>query len=253
MSDLTATAQAVTTQSSAVLLLSHGSRDPRAEYIVGELVLAVAAGTGITVRAAHLEFTSPTPVVALRQLAAEGFRSVRVVPLLFTPGYHSSHDVPFAVEASFVTRGMDVSVAPPLLASRRRARGLLLKALTDRLAQAGADPYVDALVLASAGSSSETARLHIESLARDLEHAHGIPVMAAFASVATPSLTQALEALSDRGIQRPAVASLFVAPGRLTDSVVAACPDLPVAGPLGMSPPFVELLVAQARLLSNAT
>jgi hypothetical protein len=64
---------------------------------------------------------------------------------------------------------------------------------------------------------------------------------------------QALEALSERGSQRPAVASLFVAPGRLTDSVVAACPDLPVADPLGVSPSFVELLVALARALSRTT
>ena len=241
-----------TTESSAVLLLSHGSRDPRAEYVVGELVSAVAAGTGITVRAAHLEFTAPTPVVALQQLAAEGFTAVRVVPLLFTPGYHLTHDVPRAIAASRVAETVDVTVAPALLSARRRERDLLLKALTDRLAQAGADPHVDALVLASAGSSSETARLHIESLARDLAQAHGIPVVPAFASAATPSLAQALEALSDKGIQRPAVASLFVAPGRLTDSVVAACPDLPVADPLGVSPAFVELLVAQARVLSRA-
>lgn len=237
---------------SAVLLLSHGSRDPRAEDVVEELVLALAAGTGGTVRAAHLQFTAPTPVVALRQLAVEGFTSVRIVPLLFTPGYHTSHDVPVAVKASFATRGMHVSVAPPLLAVGRSGRGLLLKALTDRLAQAGAAPDVDALVLASAGSSSDSARHHIKSLARDLAQAHGIPVAYAFASASPPSITQALEALSDRGIQRPAVVSLFVAPGRLADSVVAACPDLPVAGPLGVSPAFVELLVSQARTMSPA-
>jgi sirohydrochlorin ferrochelatase len=238
--------------SSAVLLLSHGSRDPRAEYVVGELVSAVAAGVGSTVRAAHLDFTAPTPVVALRRLAAEGFTSVRVVPLLFTPGYHMNHDVPFAVEASGVTGRTDVSVAPPLLSGGRRERRLLLGALADRLAQAGADGSVDALVLASAGSSSETARHHIGSLARDLARAHGIPVVPAFVSAGTPSLAQVLEALSDKGVQRPAVASLFVAPGRLLDSVVAACPDLPVADPLGVSPAFVELLISQARVLSKA-
>jgi sirohydrochlorin ferrochelatase len=239
-------------QSTAVLLLSHGSRDPRAEYVVGELVSAVAACTGLTVRAAHLGFTAPTCEVALRQLAAEGIRSVRVVPLLFTPGYHLTHDVPLAVAASGVTDRIDVSVAPPLLSGGRRARDLLLRALADRLAQAGAGGQVDSLVLASAGSSSQQARLCIGSLARDLERAHGIPVEPAFASAGSPSPTQALEALSDRGIASPGVASLFVAPGRLTDFVVAACPDLPVADPLGVSPAFVELLVAQARVLSRS-
>ncbi len=206
---------------------------------------------GITVRAAHLDFTAPTPVVALQRLAADGFTSVRVVPLLFTPGYHLTHDVPSAVEASGVTERIEVSVAPPLLSGGRPGRRLLLTALADRLIQAGADGNVDALVLASAGSSSETTRHLIGSLASDLARAHGIPVMPAFVSAGTPSLTQALEALSDKGIQRPAVASLFVAPGKLTDSVIAACPDVPVADPLGVSPAFVELLAAQARVLAK--
>lgn len=242
-----------TTESTAVLLLSHGSRDPRAEHVVGELVSAVADRSGLTVRAAYLDFTKPTAEVALRDLAADGITSVRVVPLLFTPGYHLTHDVPLAVAASGVTEEIDVTLSPPLLTVGRRERDLLLRALTDRLVQAGVDGHVDALVLASAGSSSGMARLHIETLARDLAQAHGIPVMPAFASAATPSITQALEALSDKGIQQPAVASLFVAPGKLTDSVVAACPDLPVSDPLGVSPAFVELLVVRARVLSRAT
>ena len=243
----------ITTKSTAVLLLSHGSRDPRAAYVVGELVLAAAAGTGFTVRAAHLGFEAPSATVALRRLAADGFTSVCVVPLLFTPGHHLTHDVPVAVAASGITERMDVSVAPPLLAGGPRQRELLLVALADRLLQAGADAYVDGLVLVSAGSSSQRALLCIESLARDLERSHGIPVQPAFASAGITSPTQALEVLSERGTQRPAVASLFVAPGRLTDLVVAACPDVPVADPLGVSPAFVELLVAQTRALSRTT
>ena len=237
---------------SAVLLLSHGSRDPRAAYVVDGLVAAVAGATGRAVRAAHLDFTAPTPVVALRQLAADGFTSVHIVPLLFTPGYHLTHDVPFAVEASGVTDRVAVSVAPPLLLSGGRARDLLLTALADRLTQAGADGSVDGLILASAGSSWQTARDETGRLARDLARAHGIPVMPAFVS-SKPSLTQALEALSDKGVASPAIASLFVAPGKLTDSVVAACSGLPVADPLGVSPAFVELLVAQARLRAKTT
>jgi len=36
----------------------------------------------------------------------------------------------------------------------------------------------------------------------------------------------------------------------LPDSVVGTCPHVPVADPLGVSPAFVELLVAQAQVLS---
>jgi sirohydrochlorin ferrochelatase len=240
------------TQTHAVLLLSHGSRDPRAAYVVGELLLAVAECTGMTVRAAYLDFAEPSATVALRALADDGFTSVRVVPLLFTPGYHLTHDVPLVLAASGVSERMQVSVAPSLLAGGGRRRELLLTALIGRLIQAGTDGDVDGLVLASAGSSSPEAHLSVESLARDLERLHGIPVELAFASGSTRSPTQALEALSGRGTQRPAVASLFVAPGRLTDAVAAACPDVPVADPLGVSPAFVELLVAQTRALAGA-
>ena len=239
-------------RSTAILLLSHGSRDPRARYVADELVAAVAAGTGQTVRAAHLDFTTPDPAAALATLAADGFTSVRLVPLLFTAGYHLTHDVPQAVAASGVTGRMQVSVAPPLLAGGRRARELLMTALADRLTQAGAAGQVDGLLLASAGSSSPKALLSVRSLARELSRRHGVPVQPAFASSAFPSPTQGLEALSGLGVERPAVASLFVAPGRLTDSVVAACRGLPVADPLGVSPVFVELLVARARALASA-
>lgn len=242
-----------TTEACAVLLLSHGSRDPRAAYVVSELVASVAERTGREVRAAHLGFTAPTPDAALVKLADDGFRAVRVVPLLFTPGHHLTHDVPSAVAASGVLERMHVSMASPLLSGGPRLRHLLLTAMAGRLAEAGADRHADGLVLASAGSSAEAARLHVERLAGDLAQAHGILVIPAFASANAPSPAQALNALSDMGIQRPAVASLFVAPGRLPDSVVAECPDIPVADPLGVSPAFVEMLVAQAQVLSSAT
>ena len=84
----------------------------------------------------HLDFTDPAPDVALRRMAADGFTSVRVVPLLFTPGYHVTHDVPEAIEASGVAGRMDVSVAPALVSDEPRARGLLLRALGERLTAA---------------------------------------------------------------------------------------------------------------------
>lgn len=255
-----------TTDGSAVLLLSHGSRDTRAAYVVNELVAAVAERTGREVRAAHLDFTAPTPDCALAQLASDGFTAVRVVPLLFVPGHHLTHDVPKAIAASGIAGTVHVTVAPALGADAPVVRSLLIRALTDRLAQAGVQAGAqvraragvdgggfDGLVLASAGSSSQDARAMVASLARDLGDAHGMPVLPAFASGAIRSPTHVLEALSDMGIQRPAVASLFVAPGRLPDSVAAACPDVPVADPLGVSPAFVELLVAQTRVLSAIT
>lgn len=238
---------------SAVLLLSHGSRDPRARYVVGELALAVAAGTGMTVRAAHLDFTAPTPAVGLRQLAAEGFTSVRVLPLLCTPGHHLTRDVPKAVAASGVAEIVDVTVAPALVCGDPAVRSLLLRALTARLTQAGPKASgFDGLVVASAGSRSQDARAAVANLAHDLGAAHGVPAVAAFAASAGLRPAQALEALRSIGARRPVVASLFVAPGRLPDAVSASCAGVAVADPLGVTPAFVDLLVAQAQVRSSA-
>ncbi|MGZ4782145.1 MAG: sirohydrochlorin chelatase, partial [Oryzihumus sp.] len=62
----------------AVLLLSHGSRDPRAAFVVGELVAAVRRRTRVEVRACHLDFTEPTPDVALQDLATGGHDDIRL-------------------------------------------------------------------------------------------------------------------------------------------------------------------------------
>ncbi|HEX8972981.1 CbiX/SirB N-terminal domain-containing protein, partial [Oryzihumus sp.] len=140
----------------AVLLLSHGSRDPRAAFVVDELVAAVRRRTGVEVRACHLDFTDPAPDVALQDLATAGHDDIRLVPLLFTPGHHLGTDVPTAVAASGVTGIADVGIAPGLVTDDPRDRTLLLRALTDRLAESGA--AFDGLVLAAAGSSHEPAR-----------------------------------------------------------------------------------------------
>ena len=191
---------------------------PRAAVVIEELVQALALRSGLPVRPCHLDFTEPAPDVALRRMAADGFTSVRVVPLLFTPGYHVTHDVPEAIEASGVAGRMDVSVAPALVSDELRARELLLRAL-ERAADRRAPRGVDAIVLASAGSSSRGARSAAEGVARDLGAAHGVPAVAAFASAAAPSPADAVRDLRNGGAQRPVVASLFVAPGRLPDGV----------------------------------
>jgi sirohydrochlorin ferrochelatase len=131
-------------RSRAVLLVAHGSRDPRAAGIVAALADAVrpvlAAGrTGQRVAVAHLDFTEPSVGTALRGLAAEGATEVVVVPLLFAPGYHLRVDLPAAVAEVRVGRpDLAVSIAEPLGAEPDPGEpDLLLDALAARVHDRG--------------------------------------------------------------------------------------------------------------------
>lgn len=241
-------------QPDAVLLVSHGSRDPRAQHTTVQVESALASrlaerlDTVVEVRTGFLDFASPQPEQVLRDLADTGYRSIRIVPLLFTPGYHLTHDLPNAVKASGAT---GVSCAPCLLGVPGDGRQLLLQALSDRLDAAaeslgrGGGARPDAVVLAAAGSSSRAARSSVEYLARELGRLRGIPAVSAFASAAPPTTAEALDLLRGQGSRRPAVAALFVAPGRLPDAVRAGADEVIVADPLGMTPAFIEVLALQ--------
>jgi sirohydrochlorin ferrochelatase len=69
-------------------------------------------------------------------------------------------------------------------------------------------------------------------------------VRPAFASMAEPSVPAAMASLRARGARRIAVASWFLAPGRLPDKVAAlAGPGAVVAEPLGPAPELASLVV----------
>ncbi len=68
---------------------------------------------GKRVRRAYLELAEPTIPEAIERLAAEGMRSIRVVPLLLFAAGHVKRDLPAAVEAAaFRHPGLKVEIAP---------------------------------------------------------------------------------------------------------------------------------------------
>ncbi|MBO4206579.1 sirohydrochlorin chelatase [Micromonospora echinofusca] len=82
----------------AVVLVAHGSRDPRAAASTRALVRAVrTAVPDLAVRESYLDHTSPAPDVVLGELEADGHPVAFLVPLLLTAAYHGRVDVPAAV------------------------------------------------------------------------------------------------------------------------------------------------------------
>lgn len=86
-------------KSPAIVLFSHGSRDP----LWRAPIEAVAASIGLQhpetlVECAYLELCEPTLVQAADQLAQQGATHVTVVPMFLGTGKHAREDLPVLLE-----------------------------------------------------------------------------------------------------------------------------------------------------------
>lgn len=224
---------------SSVLLVAHGSRDPRAAAVTRALARTVAAlRPGLDVRVAFLELAQPPPALVLRAMEPGAI----VVPLLLTRAYHGAVDLPSQVD------GFDCVITETLGAPSP----LLLDALTRRLPPGD----FDALVLAAAGTRVASALLTVEEVASALGSQLGLPCRVAYAAGARPSGAEAVAALRNEGARRVGVASYFLAPGQLYDMVTASALTagaMAAAAPLGASWPLAELIMSRVDAALSVT
>src|SRR5262249_33670435 len=133
--------------SRVLLAVAHGSRGPAAPQCGPSLTSRGAPVAGrITVRTALGPNAQPSLAEGLDEAATlAGPDGVAVVPLLLSSGYHLTSDIAGAARAA------GVPVARPLGPDPR-----LVRALSDRLPEAGVPAQVP-VVLAAAGSSDPRA------------------------------------------------------------------------------------------------
>jgi sirohydrochlorin ferrochelatase len=221
----------------ALVLVAHGSRDPRALGTVRALMARVRAlRPGLPVRLGHIELNEPLPDT----LAALGDTRAVLVPLLLARGYHVKQDIPELAAAAPVR----ASVAAPL-----GPHPLLAEALHARLIEAGWPAALDdtarrtsAVVLAAAGSRDPDSAVDTGRTARLLADRLGVPVVPAYASAAAPTVPTALRALAARGRHRVAVASCFTAPGRFATQCASQAPWI-ASAPLGAHETMARLVL----------
>jgi sirohydrochlorin ferrochelatase len=235
-----------------LVAVAHGSRDPRSAATIAALLSVVREQEPeLDVRAAFLDLSAPRLPDVLSALAAEGHRDAVIVPLLLGSAFHARVDLPALVsEAHARLPRLSVSVSDVLGPDER-----LFSVALRRLSEAGAalDDSELGVVLAGAGSSHAPANQAVASVAEAWAARFPVAgVRAAFASAASPDVLTAIAALRAAGASRIAVASWFLAPGRLPDRVATlAGQDAVVAAPLGADPALAELIVD--RYLSAAT
>ena len=85
---------------SGLILFAHGARDPRwAEPFERLRDKVQARMDGIVVTLAFLEHRSPSLVEAASDMAAQGVRTIRIVPMFFGRGGHLRTDFPRQLDA----------------------------------------------------------------------------------------------------------------------------------------------------------
>ncbi|MBL1103630.1 sirohydrochlorin chelatase [Streptomyces sp. 5-8] len=224
-----------------LLVIAHGSRDPRHAATVHALVRRVRSlRPGLRVETGFLDFNVPSVHGVLESLAAEGVRDVVALPLLLTRAFHAKADIPAVLRD-----------APARLRIRQaEALGpspLLLTALERRLFEAGlspADKSSTGVVLASAGSSDPEAIAVIAGIAREWWHTGWCAVRPAFASASLPRTEDAVRELRRLGCERVAVAPYVLAPGFLPDRIARGAGEADVlADVLGAAPEVARVLL----------
>ncbi|MFF0711372.1 sirohydrochlorin chelatase [Streptomyces bauhiniae] len=224
-----------------LLIVAHGSRDPRHAATVHALVARVRSmRPDLRVVTGFLDFNVPSVGGVLKSLAADGVREVVAQPLLLTRAFHAKADIPAVLREA--PRGMRVRQAEVLGPSP-----LLVSALERRLYEAGLDPADKSstgVVLASAGSSDAEAIAVIADIAREWWRTGWCAVRPAFASARLPRTEDAVRELRAQGCQRIAVAPYVLAPGFLPDRIARGAADADVlADVLGPAPEVARVLL----------
>lgn len=237
----------------SVLLVAHGSRDPRfARTVTGICGAVGAAVPDERVELGYLDLSRPLVGHALEARWARD-DTVTVVPLLLGDGYHSRFDLPVLLDAARQRRPDADLVQTPVLGSIS-----LVDALADRLSETGLRAG-DGVLMYAVGSSDERADDAARRRGAELSRQIGHQVEVVFATKLGPGarvLRSALDRLHAAGARRIVGLPYFLSPGLLTERVDALLGEAgagPVAAALGSHPRVVDAIVALTRAPSPAS
>ena len=218
--------------SDGFLLCGHGSRDP----VSVEGFAGIAAGLAPLLpdrpfAYGFMELAEPDLGTAIGTLAAAGATRILAVPGLLFAARHMDEDLPRELAAAAARHGVEVVLGRELGPDPR-----LIEALGDRLSsvipvQAGIqrgkapDAALDSrlrgndgegLVLVGAGSSKAETNAGLVAIADELGRKHGFAAaIACYASVARPTIAQAIGTMQAQGRRRILLLPWFLTEGSL--------------------------------------
>ncbi len=210
-----------------LLLVGHGSADPRHAAALQRLTDRVRSLTANPTELGFLEHNQPAAAGAAMQLRLAGADALILVPLLLSDGFHARADVPQAAALASRASGLPVAVAAAL-----GPHQLIAAACRQRVSD---EIGSGRLLLAQPGEADSAAGELAESVARDL----AVPV------------THGLEALEHElghATADTVVIRLLLADGVLADRMGAICRAAGVdsIGVLADAPALADLVLLRA-------
>lgn len=258
--------------STAYLLVAHGSRDPRpqialerlaylvTEYLTPQPVTPFSAGIphegkspGFTLTAPRERALVQTAVLECHALPLhqqimaiaanlKGYQHLKIVPLFLSPGVHVREDLPRELDLAQQLMGQQLQLQSlPYLGSSPDLKGLF----RDRLLN---QSLPTKSILIAHGTRRLGGNEPVENLAREL----GMGV--AFWSV-PPHLNNLMHELLDQGLTRFQIIPYFLFAGGITDGIAAQIQQLVAEYPqihCQLEPPL-GVTTALARLIATWT
>ena len=220
MRDLRPEANGKRTTSSepALLIVGHGSRDPRGAEEFQELVSLIRARAPMPVEGGFIELSRPPISECVNNLRERGAREVSAVPLMLLAAGHAKDDVPATLVREKLTH-------PDLDFHYGRALGIrpeLLELMDERISAVVPEEEREgtAVLIVGRGSSDPDANSDLAKMARLFFEGRPYPLVeTAFVSLAPPSVTEALERCRRLGAGRVAVFSYFLFTGVLEERI----------------------------------
>ena len=220
MRDLRPEANGKRTTSSepALLIVGHGSRDPRGAEEFHELVSLVRDHAPMPVEGGFIELSRPPISECVNNLRERGAREVSAVPLMLLAAGHAKDDVPATLVREKLTH-------PDLDFHYGRALGIrpeLLELMDERISAVVPEEEREgtAVLIVGRGSSDPDANSDLAKMARLFFEGRPYPLVeTAFVSLAPPSVTEALERCRRLGAGRVAVFSYFLFTGVLEERI----------------------------------
>jgi sirohydrochlorin cobaltochelatase len=203
----------------ALLIVGHGSRDPRGAREFHDLVdLVRRRNPPLTVEGGFIELSRPPISECVDRLAESGARNVAAVPLMLLTAGHAKDDIP----ATLVREKMD---HPELSFSYGRALGIrseLLELVDERISAVVREEVKEetAVLIVGRGSSDPDANSDLSKIARLFYEGRPYPVVeSAYVSMTPPDVAYGLDRCLKLGAKRIVVFSYFLFTGLLEERI----------------------------------